>query len=473
MKIVNKNMFVCLAATFFMVSVPQQSYGQGWLKKLSDGINKGLESVNKAFGGSSTSTNSSNANTNTNANAAAQQNSAPAANVNYGDKNKARYQIHTTAQTKTITIDGGIINLERFCNGRAIVTTPKGRFVIDKQGNKIFDIAPGYNPKYTLEHLNGDDNKIWYDSNRLMVYSENKKSAIIYDENGNIIKEFKDIFAVSGFRNGVAIIRKVGERPGSWGTIPTRVWYYIDVNGKPLSNTMVATNYSEKNYRLFPLKEGLAPSYQNEKNIGKWGYLNAQCQWAIKPQYDDLGADEGGGFYNGLSRACDASSKKWGFINKQGQWVIQPSYTNRPGNFYSKYALVTDKANRKYFIDQTDKFVWEQPAERITIREFMSTGYAIWTYQSGSYIIDTSFNKVSKIDIDAGGGNSRVVAYNDEYFQWHTSWDYTNKVFDWNGYLLLQYNDSKGVFSEGICSTVNYYFNDKGEIIVKFEDTKF
>ena len=185
--------------------------------------------------------------------------------------------------------------------------------------------------------------------------SEDKKSAIIYDENGNIVKEFKDILAVSGFRNGVAIIRKVEERPGSW--VSTRVWYYIDVNGKPLSNTMVATDYSEKSYRLFPLREGLAPSYQKENNTGKWGFLNAQCQWVINPQFDDLGADEGGGFYNGLSRACDASSKKWGFINKQGQWVIQPTYTNRPGNFYTQHALVTDKSGNKYFMDMSGKLV--------------------------------------------------------------------------------------------------------------------
>ncbi len=60
MKIVNEKTLTCLLVALFLVSSPQQSYGQSWLKKISQGIdkgfeavNKGLENVNKALGGSS------------------------------------------------------------------------------------------------------------------------------------------------------------------------------------------------------------------------------------------------------------------------------------------------------------------------------------------------------------------------------------------------------------------------------------
>ena len=46
------------------------------------------------------------------------------------------------------------------------------------------------------------------------------------------------------------------------------------------------------------------------------------------------------------------------------------------------------------------------------------------------------------------------------------------KLYDLQGNLLIEY-DSRALFSEGMCSQKNFYFNDKGEIIVKFEDTKF
>lgn len=467
MKIVNKNMFVCLAATFFMVSVPQQSYGQGWLKKLSDGINKGLESVNKAFGSSSSGGSSSVSGSGGQGTGS----SSSASSVSQGDRNTARYKIHTTAQTKTMTIDGGVSYLGQFSNGRAIIyrhtiagftiDDSKGLFVIDSQGNKVFDIPAGYTPKGTRQSFVGDDSNIGFDSNRLMVFSRDKKSAIIYDENGNIVKEFSDVSNASGYKDGVAVILRYEKKAGSWTT--TDVWYHIDVNGNVLSNTMPANGYSGgPTYRVFPLREGLAPVYQEK--VG-WGYRNAQCQWAINPTFGGFGADDGGGFYNGLSRAQRKEDKKWGFINSQGQWVIQPTYTNRPGNFYTKYALVTDKAGRSYFIDQTGKFVWEQPAERITIREFMPTGYAIWTYQSGCYIIDSSFNKVAKMP-----SNGVIATYNDSYFQWNGDTDEKRRLYDWNGNLLLEFY---GTFSEGICSQDNYYFNDKGEVIVKFEDTKF
>ena len=81
MKLTIKKTFVVLTTMCMLAAVPQESYGQSWLKKITKGIdkgfdavNKGLDNVSKAIGGSSTTNNSTNENTN----GGAQQNGVPA-----------------------------------------------------------------------------------------------------------------------------------------------------------------------------------------------------------------------------------------------------------------------------------------------------------------------------------------------------------------------------------------------------------
>lgn len=72
--------------------------------------------------------------------------------------------------------------------------------------------------------------------------------------------------------------------------------------------------------------------------------------------------------------------------------------------------------------------------------------------------------------------NGKIVTYNDQWFQYQYNNNEYNVVFDWKGDPLLTFcgwgND---VFSEGMCSNSKSkcYFNEKGEIIVKFVDTQF
>jgi hypothetical protein len=84
--------------------------------------------------------------------------------------------------------------------------------------------------------------------------------------------------------------------------------------------------------------------------------------------------------------------------------------------------------------------------------------------------VDSSFKKKKKIDEWYG----TLTVYTDSMFQLRTNkLDVINRVYDWDGNMLLEFGNLGGNFSDGLCAINNFYCNVRGEIIVKFEDTKF
>ena len=382
-----------------------------------------------------------------------------------------QYKIHETPSTKTIVIDGGALLLCPFSNDRACVKWKKGWFVIDSEGNKVFDLPQGYKPKGWKQNLDGDF-KCMYDHNRLMVFSQDKKCAIIYDENGNVVKNFDNIKNASAFVDGVALLKTLEKKPGQY--LEDVVWCYIDTLGNILSKNLPGSGYSSTDYRVFPYRNDLAAVYDSKK--GCWGFRNRLCQWAFEPIYGGFGADDGGGFYHGLSRARDKQTDKWGYINISGKWVIQPMFTNRPGNFVAGgVALVTDKSECHHLIDKTGKIIWTDPNPRgrRVYREFNKWGYAIWCYGDNEIIVDEDVKTIAKLQLPSDYLGSDVVEQTKNYFQYFVSYNEENLLFDWNGNLLLVF-DGRDVFSNDMCSyDKRCYFNSRGEIIVKFVDTMF
>lgn len=151
--------------------------------------------------------------------------------------------------------------------------------------------------------------------------------------------------------------------------------------------------------------------------------------------------------------------------------------------------FVIDKQGVTFFMDKSGKFAWNNSTQRDTkCMEYVPEGYCVWIMYNDSvapayapiHIMDSSFKKVGVIDpmkqkLYFGGD---IVASNAQWFQLKDSGD--NRLFDWKGNLLLEFNDlNNSVFSEGLCPTYQeykyncFYINERGEIIVKFEDTKF
>ena len=445
---------VLTAAAFVLAAMPQQANAQ-FLKNLGKVLLEAGEEILKDAPATTPA--------NTATKAVAPQDDPPAATT----QNKARYEIHETASTKTVIVDGGIEHLGIFRCGRAIVDSYynskyKG-FVIDSKGDKVFDIPEGYK---VCSNSFSDGGIRSFDSNRLLLYSESKKHAIICDENGRSVKEFDNVEKALGFNSGIAIIERCVKSPTKW--IDDWIWYHIDADGNVLSDSMPVCQ-GIISYSLYPLREGLAPVRAKEG----WGFRNEKGQWALQPIYPQPRETEfytEGGFWGGLARIKSPDDGKWGYIDHEGNWVIPPTYTKCPGNFYGSYALVRDKSDRHYYIDKTGKFVWQEGEQKtFYVRDFLTTDYAIWSDNGNIYIVDTSFNKKAKIHVDTSG---KVTDYSDDYFVWHI-WSGESKMYDWEGNLLMECDGSIWFSAEGLCAHGNYYFNTKGEVIVKFEDTKF
>ena len=436
-----KNIIVLFAV--LIIGSTQQVMAQKWLKK-------GLNVVEKVLTpGTSNSSTSSDSNGRT---------------TDYAN-GTSLYKIHRTSATKTITLDGDATFMGFFNEGLCVIGWKKGWFVINKEGNKVFTIPQGFEPCATSLGFLG------FNSNRLMVYSASNKKAVIYDGSGNIIQSLDNVEKAYGFEGDIALIKRAEKIPGNYST--KTVWYHIDVNGNIITNSMEVSSYDYKLYSI--TKDGLACAY--DENSKKWGYRNKQCQWVIRPTFKDAYA-----FSDGLAVALDDDGK-WGYIDKSGKWAISPIYSKMPGSFRSGLAMVTDKSDLNHFIDKSGRIVWSQSEEKKheeTIRPFMETGYAIWTLDDGVYIIDKSFRKKCKIKLEdqERGFGDEVMTYNDDWFEWRTSWTENGRLIDWNGNILLEFNcgyKNAQEFSNGMCKArnYNYYFNDKGEIVVEFKDTQF
>jgi len=72
---------------------------------------------------------------------------------------------------------------------------------------------------------------------------------------------------------------------------------------------------------FFTLEEiGLFPA--KDDDIGTWGYIDAQGDWVIEPQFAGAGL-----FSEGLAQVSDSKTELSGYIDIKGNWVIDPQFT--------------------------------------------------------------------------------------------------------------------------------------------------
>ena len=329
----------------------------------------------------------------------------------------------------------------------------------------MFDLPEGYHPAGSDYEA---ETNVKFSNDRLLILKSEGYSNVsvrIIDKRGTIVKDLGKLAGAYPMIDGVArIVEKVGFR---------NQVSYINSNGQKIApNTPSA--------KIYNLSDGMR-CYQDPQTK-KWGFTDTNCNIVIPAKFRDVGA-----FKNGLAQAQNTDGL-WGYINKSGAWTIQPQYSMPVGGFRGPYSLVYDKSGCSYYMDKSGKMVWQNPNPRQTkCKEFRPEGYAVWIMYSDDVapayapmaIVNTSFSQVATIDrkvikVDANG---EVVASTAQWFQWQEGQD-GSSLFNWQGNLLLQFNGSD-VFSEGFCSSWldrrsnNFYFNDKGEIIVKFEDTQF
>lgn len=110
-------------------------------------------------------------------------------------------------------------------------------------------------------------------------------------------------------------------------------------------------------------------------------------------------------FKNGLCVAMDAESESWGYINAQGQWVIQPQFTSARPFGTDGYAVVNNIA----VIDEQGKFVLAPAGYSI---ESISTLEGKYKYENNGFNASITFE-----------GNQ--VSYYEYSTYWDSSWEGT------------------------------------------------
>lgn len=373
-----------------------------------------------------------------------------------GTAQAQRYKVHTTANTKTMTLRGGPIFMGCFSEGLAVVSWEKGWFVINDKGEKVFDLPKGYEP--ALYNLEDSYYRIKFDSGRLMITKKNGAwtNASIIDTTGKVIKSFTDLYGATQFKNGVAVIGVRTTRNGFNGEAP----WHIDKDGNVLSKT-IAKDKSGLYYKLDALTDGMR--YFRDAETGKCGYYDAKCNVVIPAKFKNCDY-----FSEGMAAAQD-DDEIWGYIDKSGEFVIAPMFTYMPGEFHSGYARVQDKKGNIHYIDKKGNIAWSLPTNWI-YSSFNDKGLLI----AGHNIFNTSFKKVATFNPSVAGG---VWQYNDEWFVVGSDVFDEKQIFDYQGNHLLNCDTDRYIY-EGIArhrSRPNdcYYYNLKGEIIIQFKDTQF
>lgn len=389
------------------------------------------------------------------------------------NKEKVKRQVHTTAQTKTITVRDGVAYLGPFSGGIACVQS-KNRdwFVIDKAGNKLFDFPEGYHPveANSLGDME-DDETVRFRNGRLMIIRHNSKNwnedAAIIDDKGIIIKRLNGVQGASPVIDNLAVIEYKKDFK----------YYsqYLDGNGNNITCTLPIFKPSMKNYyALYNLSKGLRRYYDEKSRT--WGYMDGKCQVVIPAKFGkayDFSEEEG------LARVVDKSSGLWGYINTSGQWAVEPIFTNEVRPFRCGLALVTDKQKKSHFINTEGKIVWSDSGSGNIIREFVKAGnkaYSVWYIDKENYIIDTSFNKVAMLNVGKymGGRVGYIVNSNENGFFWQDGQGFSGcRFYDWKGNEIADYS-GPCVFTEGMATAFgNCYVNEDLEVVIKFVDTQF
>ncbi|MBQ6714907.1 MAG: WG repeat-containing protein [Clostridia bacterium] len=149
--------------------------------------------------------------------------------------------------------------------------------------------------KYTLFRKIGEN---------AILFEKDGKYGVM-DEKANVKIENEYTWIVSNGAGGYLALRT-----DVWDSAPDGV-YLIDETGYVSPTGVKVSSF------LMDFSEGLSPALSTEN--GKYGYLNPEGQWEIRPQY--AYAD---GFLNGCAVATLDSGS--GVIDKNGSWQIMPKY---------------------------------------------------------------------------------------------------------------------------------------------------
>lgn len=161
-----------------------------------------------------------------------------------------------------------------------------------------------------------------------------------------------------------------------------------------------------------------------DPDTGLWGYLNAQRQWAIAPQFEE----SPGLFVDGLASAKDSSTGLYGYIDTTGQWAIKP-----------QFPVVNMFGEGRAFVQSSSDMV---------IPEDGTAGLGGWIDTQGNWVISPKYY---------GGG-----IFKNGYVSFSTDADHAKwGLLDVNGEVILpdKYRDVKGVGDDGLVLLAEHVYS--------------
>ncbi|ADQ05784.1 KWG Leptospira repeat protein [Caldicellulosiruptor hydrothermalis 108] len=235
-----------------------------------------------------------------------------------------------------------------------------------------------------------DKNKLAELSPNYVSYEiENNKYYLIFGRHTN--RGYVYTKSKEGYENA-----KVVEANKLVAVYKNKKWGIVDING----NFVVKPQFDD----IKELSEGFIAFKQN----GKWGFMDKNFKVAIKPQFD-----KAENFSEGY--AAVMKSNLWGYINPSGKFVIKPQYT-KAGPFFAQMAAVATKdyvglidtkgsfvikfstKNSQYMFVDTETYRFRYAPDSI----LNSSGYSIYKYtlifpKFGYAVIDKKTNKVGLV----------------------------------------------------------------------------
>ena len=177
----------------------------------------------------------------------------------------------------------------------------------------------------------------------------------------------------------------------------------------------------------------------------KYGFINKQGKWVIRPQYHRLDC-----LYNGLCRATIKG--KYGVINKKGEWIIDPDYNYVYRVPYSNNFIVTlDK--KVGILSKDKKIILSIIYERIV----PLSNFTLKVKEEGRWgIMDKNFRWLLKPqykDIKEYNGlyivrKNSLVGVMDKNFNWLLKPKYRYIIGFNQGYVVKVKKDSWGILDK-------------------------
>ena len=201
-------------------------------------------------------------------------------------------------------------------------------------------------------------------------------------------------------------------------------------------------------------------SYSSGAENSLWGYLDAAGEVAIPPRFEQAEV-----FACGLAKV--RYQGKFGFIQRDGAFAIKPQFDSVSWRFRDGTAVV-ESANKSRFIDGSGKFVGgefddlrDAGARVLGARIGSKWGFV---NRLGEFVIEPEFDYVRHVDGDGGG--------------WSVSANGMNTLIDEQGQIVISIKEGQFAhYSEGITRVYSgknssFFIDKTGNVLFRWDHQK-